>query len=137
MRAQRKKSTLKTIKINVAKPTEAAISKAFLRTIKQLQSVNYFSKELFIFHIPNERKSHPLVKINLKFMGVVAGIADYCILVKGGKWPCAFLEFKRDKNCKLSLAQQGFSTLCADFGIPFKKVYTVNDGIEYIKELTS
>lgn len=129
---RRKQRTLKS-PIDTIKLTEATLSKQFIKKVYTLQHLNYFSKKFFIFHIPNERKSHPLVHINLKLMGVTAGIFDYCILVEGGK--CGFIEFKRNSKCKLTPAQEEFGSLCDSFKIPWKKVWECEDGIDFIKSL--
>src|SRR5689334_2407879 len=65
------------------------------------------------FHCPNERRTTPKEGAFLKRMGVLAGVADFCLLIpdyscdEGDIPRPAFLELKRPGG-RLSVAQEQF-----------------------------
>jgi hypothetical protein len=116
-----------------ATPTEAQKCAAFYQRYLTLRALKYFDNEAFVFHVANERKCTLHYALQLKRVGVVAGIYDYPIIAKGGK--IAFLEFKRNAKCKLSPAQHDFRLLCASLGIKTHISWEVEDAIEFIKNI--
>jgi len=111
---------------------EKDISKAFFIRFQTLQQYKQFNKNVFVFHVANEQNNNPLYTMQLKKMGLIAGVADYCILIEGGK--VAFMEFKRNAKCKLSEAQKQFQSLCESFEIPYAVVWDVDNAIDFIKQ---
>lgn len=105
---------------------------AFYQQIKILQQTNYFTKPFFVFHIPNEQRGSMLYTIHLKKMGLVSGVADYCVLKNGGE--AMFIEFKRNEKCRLSANQKVFMNLCKDLNIKFLITWDVDQAIDFIKE---
>lgn len=111
-------------------PTERQICIQFYKEFKQLQAYNYFRKKLFLFHIANEQYTNKGYTMALKAMGLVSGVADYCVLGEGSR--VAFIEFKRNSKCKLSENQQAFKAECEYLGIPFVVHYTAEDAITFL-----
>lgn len=113
--------------------TEKEICKAFYAQYKELESYNQFPKKMLVFHIANEHFTKSGYIFNLLAIGLTAGVADYCILMEGGK--VAFIEFKRNARLKLDKNQKRFKQQCEEFGIQHFVAYTPDDGIEFLKSL--
>ena len=111
---------------------EKDLCKAFYNQVKFLQQTNYFKQPFFIFHIPNEQRSNILYTMHLKKIGLVSGVADYCIVKKGGN--AMFIEFKRNNKCKLSPSQTEFMKLCEDLDIKFLMTWDIERALDFIKE---
>ncbi len=109
-------------------PLEKHICQQFYREIQQLKALNYFSCNIFPFHIANEQYTSVGYTRTLKSMGLTAGVADYCILMPYGK--VAFIEFKRNERCKISTAQKEFATICSELGIPYYVAYNSQQAID-------
>ena len=73
-----------------------------------------------------------LYTMHLKRMGLVSGIADYCVLKDNGE--AMFIEFKRNKKCKLSVSQKDFMELCKELNVKFLMTSDVEQAIDFIKE---
>lgn len=81
-------------------------------------------------HIPNESPSTVRFGAKLNALGRFAGVADYLFGNGQGMWA---IEVKTGKN-KLSLYQQVFSEWCSVMDVPFKVMYTMEEGIAALKE---
>jgi len=121
------------------KAKESDLCKLFIRQVKQLKAWNYYKTDFEIVHIPNERISgkNKFLAYNynnhLCAMGMLPGVADYIILYHPGK--TAAIEFKRDKTCKLQTNQQEFKSRCGDLEMPYLCTYSVDEALEFMKEL--
>jgi galactokinase/mevalonate kinase-like predicted kinase len=104
---------------------------AFYNQVQTLQSLNYFKKPFFIFHIANESFTSKAYAMQLKRMGVTAGIADYCIIKNGS---VMFIEFKRNKDAKVQQSQKNFMDLCKKFDIKCLITYNIEEAIQFIKD---
>jgi hypothetical protein len=122
------------IKITPLKYKEKDLCKQFYHKVCFLQHYNQFNSEFFIFHIANENISSDAYRIQLGLMGVKAGVADYCILIKGGR--VAFLEFKRDSKCKPTPKQKEFSETCLKLEIPYTIKWDVDEAIDWLRSIT-
>lgn len=107
----------------------------FVKQYEYLSLLNQFKSELFMFHVANERKANKQYHIKLSRMGVVAGVADYCIVYPEGR--VAFIEFKRDaKSCKkLSPPQENFREMCKESNTPYLLTCSVEEAIDFLKTL--
>lgn len=105
----------------------------FYTRYKALHFYKQFKKKVILFHIPNERKSKIQHYNQLKMMGVLSGVPDYCALIEGGD--VAFIEFKRDKKSKLSSPQEAFKTTCEELKIPYLKTCSVDEAINFLQSL--
>ena len=119
------------------KPLESELCIGFYRQIKTLQAFKILKDNVKVFHIANESMSSAAYGKKLIRMGMLPGIADYGINIKdekGGR--IAYLEFKRDKSCKQTATQKEFQRHCEEFGIPYRVVHTIEDGVAFVKELS-
>lgn len=114
-------------------PTEKQICIAFYKQFSQLQGLNYFKKLIVLFHIANEQYTSKGYTMSLKAMGLLSGVADYCVLIDGGK--VAFIEFKRNAKCKLSPNQLWFKEQCEVMGIPYAVVHTIEAAMAFLQSL--
>ncbi len=114
---------------------ESEICEEFYKQYEYLHLMNQFKSELYVFHVPNERRASPQYYAKLRRMGVVAGIADYIVFIKGKGW--AAIEFKRDKaKCKkLNESQQYFREICEDFQAPYLLTCSIEEAIDFLKTL--
>lgn len=78
--------------------------------------------KLMLFHIPNGGKRSVIEASIFKAMGVVAGVADLCLLYGG---VAHFIEMKAGKG-KQSDSQMDFQAYCDSHGFP----YMVCDSID-------
>lgn len=104
----------------------------FYKQYQLLTDLRQFNLPKYVFHIPNERKTSISYGRKLKRMGVIPGIADYCVLFEGG---VAFIEFKRNKKCKLSEHQLIFRERCKLLKIPYLMTCSIEDAMDFIKQL--
>lgn len=113
---------------------EALLCQNFRNSVIHLKRCNQFKCDFMLLHIPNEQLSgtNENYKKFLGRMGVISGAADYCIISVNGK--ASFLEFKKDSKGKLSTRQKAFKEQCEELNIPYKMVWTVEQGIDFIKE---
>lgn len=112
---------------------EKDICKAFFKRYKLISLYNQFKNKAFIFHIANEQNCNKFYTIELKRMGLTAGVADYCVLTLGGR--VGFIEFKRNAKCKLTVSQENFSLTCITLGVPYIICWDVDTAIEFINNL--
>jgi hypothetical protein len=117
-----------------AKPVkEKELCKAFYRQYQSLRLYNQFKNNALVFHIANEQNCSKAYTLQLKRMGLLPGVADYCILLKGCR--VAFLEFKRDKKSKQSINQRNFELECYDLSIPYLLTHDVDKALSWIQAL--
>lgn len=114
-------------------PTEKQICTQFFIKFSTLQACSYFKKKMLVFHIANEQYNNRNYTMSLQRMGLTAGVADYCILLEGGK--VAFIEFKRNAKLKPSENQLWFKERCDALGIPYSLQWTMEGAIEFIGAL--
>lgn len=119
------------MKIKSKQPLEKDICKVFMQRFEVMNAYKQFNKNMFIFHIANEQYNNRLYTISLMKMGLKPGVADYCLLMEGGK--VAFLEFKRNKSLKISSNQEIFRDVCLKLDIPYGLFYEVDSAIDWIK----
>lgn len=112
---------------------EKDICKLFVSKFEMLRCYNQFSKKVYLYHVSNEQYNNMLYTMSLKQMGLKAGVADYCLLIEGGK--CAYIEFKRNAKSKVSEAQKNFSQICNDLKIPYLLTWDADEAINWIKEI--
>ncbi len=84
------------------------------------------------FHVANEiaNNKNPVFGKKLKALGKIAGVADYVFLKDTGSF-C--IEVKEPKG-KQSDNQKMFQKWCASHGVPYKMIYSSEEGIEALKE---
>lgn len=114
---------------------EKELCKNFYQRVRLMQEFNQFNDKFFIFHIANEQYNNLAYTLSLVKIGLKKGVADYCILLEGGK--VAFIEFKRNNKCKLTDSQKEFKEICEILKIPYFLCFEVETGINIIKELTN
>lgn len=112
---------------------EDKICETFYNMYKVLWGLGQFGNGAYVFHVANERKTSYAYGAKLRRMGVISGVADYCVLYDGG---CvAFIEFKRDAKCKLSDNQSKFKEMCKILKIPYLLTHDCDEAIAFIKTL--
>lgn len=74
------------------------------------------SPNAIAYHCPNGGKRSIKVAQKLKRMGVLAGVADWCLVLPDGS--AAYLELK-SKDGVLSLGQKEFKARCELIGVPY------------------
>lgn len=114
---------------------ESDICEQFFEEYGILDALGQFKSELFVYHIANERKTSFQHHAKLKRMGVVKGVADYCVVINPGR--IAFIEFKRDlASCrKLNPEQQDFRDMCESFKVPYLLTCSAEEAIDFLKSL--
>jgi hypothetical protein len=112
---------------------EADICQEFYAQYEELSLLGQFKSDPLVFHVPNERRTSQQYGAKLKRMGVVSGVGDYCVVYEGGR--VAFIEFKRNAKCKLSIAQEHFKNSCEDLKVPYLLTYRVDEAIDFLKSL--
>lgn len=112
---------------------ERELCKVFYEEVQLRKQLNNFNKNFFIFHVANEQKTNIAYTLMLKSMGLTSGVADYCILYEGGK--VAFIEFKRNKKCKLTKSQEAFKNICEALNVPYFMTCDVQDAIKFLNRL--
>ena len=115
------------------RPRESQICKQFVKVVKYLQALRQFPKDFEMFHVANESYTTDNYRFHLYHMGVVSGVADYVILLKGGRVAC--IEFKRDDKSKLRPEQEKFYNRCSDLSIPYLLTSNIDQAVDFIKSL--
>jgi len=124
------------IKPKIKEPTEKQICMAFYKEYQQLQAYNYFPRKLILFHIANEQYTSKGYTMSLKAMGLVSGVADYCVLSEGTN-KVAFIEFKRNAKGKLSPNQVWFKEQCEAMGITYAVHWTSQGALTFLKDFAN
>lgn len=122
-------------KFNPKTAAEYDLCVQFWSEYQTLNLMNQFRKELYVFHVANERKCSVSQRIKFARIGVVPGVADYIVFTAEGKF--AAIEFKRDEKAmkKFNQGQEDFKAMCNAFGAPYLKTYSVEKAIEFLKSL--
>jgi hypothetical protein len=107
-----------TIAQNPDRNAEARIQAAALEWLKA------FAPELIVFHVPNGGYRSKAEAARLKWQGVVAGVADLCIVTLDGR--SHFLEVKAPGGY-LSPEQRAFADRCAALRVPFAVIRSIDD----------
>lgn len=84
-------------------PTEAQEQAALIRWA-HFQRARYPELEL-LYHVANGGSRHKLEAVHLKEQGVRAGVPDLCLPVARGRYHGLYIELKRQKGGRLSVAQ--------------------------------
>jgi hypothetical protein len=87
-------------------------------------------KDAIWFHVPNGEGRSKATAGRLKAMGVKAGVADLCFVLKDGS--AAFMELKANGG-KQRAAQLVFEQRCIDCGVPYVVVTNMDTAIEVLK----
>lgn len=90
----------------------------------QIECVKWFRlkfPKVLIYAVPNGGQRNAITGAILKAEGVLAGVADLCIMKPNGK--VFFIEMKSEKGT-LSKTQKDFQNYCNDNGFTY---YTVNE----------
>lgn len=99
-------------------PTEADTHKAILAYLRAVLP------DAIVFHPANGGTRHVREAVNLKRMGVLAGVPDLCIVRDGRVY---FMEVKRAKGSKISEGQHEFWRWCQAHETPMAFVSSVDD----------
>lgn len=83
-----------------------------------------------LFHPPNGGLRNKRVAELLKLMGVLPGVSDFIVLLRGGRVAC--LELKT-KTGRLSQDQQAFGMNCKLLGIPYEIARTLEEALDCLK----
>jgi len=86
----------------------------------------------YLIAIPNEGKRNIITAMNLKRMGMTAGIPDYFLMIPNQTNHGLWIEFKAGKN-KLTHAQEAFFATAKYQGYECTVVYSAKEAIDEIK----
>ncbi len=122
-------------KVKPSKRKEKAICKEFYHKVRMLQDYNAFGFHFFIYHVANEQNTSQSYTQELKRMGLRAGVADYCLILSGGK--TAYIEFKRDEasSRRKNVNQLAFKEICDQLKVPYLLTWDAEVAIEWIRNL--
>lgn len=110
--------------------TEAAVH-SFAK--KRLEIMKIQGKCVF-YHVPNGLKRSKKTAAMLRNMGARAGVADFALVLKGGR--AAFLELK-DKTGTQSNEQIEFQNECERLGALYRVASTPDEVKDILKEWES
>lgn len=88
----------------------------------------------FLFAIPNGGLRNKKVAQKLKEEGVTAGVADLCLMVRGGR--TVWIEVKRPKVGRMSRKQQEFKAACEHLGQTYFVVTSLGEFKEIFDQAT-
>ena len=86
-------------------------------------------RDVFAFAIPNAAKRSPWQAARMKREGLLAGVADVCVMMNNGR--TGWLEFKTVKG-KQSLAQKVFEGWCIALAHPYELCRDLQDAIDVL-----
>ena len=86
--------------------------------------------DIFAFAVTNAAKRSPKLAAKMKAEGMLAGVADLCIMLPGNR--VAWLELKSAKG-RQSNAQQGFEHRCLRLGHPYGIASNLDDAMVFLK----
>ena len=99
----------------------------------QTQILNYLfykaAPNVFAIGIPNAGKRSYRVAGRLKAEGMMAGVADVCVLLPGAR--VAWMETKTARG-RQSYAQKGFEERCQRLGHHYRIVRTLQEAIGFL-----
>ena len=102
------------------------------RATAQLLTLRY-SRRCFAFHVPNGGRRNRIEAARMKGMGVRAGVADWIVLLPGGKF--AAIELKRRTGGYLSPEQKSFRDTVEALGGAWYLARTVEEFEQAMEEL--
>ncbi len=122
------------LSMDIFKPTEHDHCKQFFSEVMFLLNHRQL-KPFIIYHNANERivdkkKGFVGYFLRLKAIGMRSGVADYVLTSKDKS---IYIEFKRDKSCKLSREQMKFRDECDMLDIPYLCTYEVEKAIAFVR----
>lgn len=122
-------------KVKPFKRKEKDICKEFYHKVRTLQQYNAFGFHFFIYHVANEQNTNKNYTIELKRMGLRAGVADYCLILPEGR--TAYIEFKRDETSarRKNEGQLAFKEACEQLKVPYLITWDAEVAIEWIRQL--
>ena|ERR1700691_2588501 len=123
----------KTITNKPYAPLEKDICKSFYHQYRIRQQFNQIRNDILIYHIPNQQFTNIVYSIESKRMGMLAGVFDYTILIKGKG--IAYIEFKRNAKCKLTPSQIAFTKILDLFGIKWLVTHDIEEAFKFIESL--
>ena len=102
----------------------------------QTQILNYLfykaAPGVFAISIPNAGKRSYRVASRLRAEGMMAGVADLCVLLPSAR--VAWIETKTTKG-RQSFAQRGFEERCKRLGHTYTVVRSLDDAVFVLKHL--
>jgi len=107
----------------------AAFEHAMQATLMDYLAIQY-RYELYAFAIPNAGQRSPRIGKRMKDEGMRAGVADICVMLKGGK--VIWVELKTAKG-RLSPAQKDFRLICRSLGHTYLLARSVSEAIDLLK----
>lgn len=102
------------------------------RATAQLLTLRY-SRRCFAFHVPNGGRRNRTEAARLKGMGVLAGVADWIVLLPGGRF--AAIELKRRDGGYLSPAQKHFRERVEGLGGAWYLARTLDEFEQAMEEI--
>jgi hypothetical protein len=88
------------------------------------------ARGVFAFSIPNAAKRSPWQAARMKREGLLAGVADVCVMMNNGR--TGWLEFKTIKGGQ-SVAQQVFEARCTHLSHHYALCRNLPDAIEALR----
>jgi hypothetical protein len=95
-----------------------------------LTVVSMRGRDVFVFAIPNAGKRNPATAARMKAEGLMAGVADLCVMLPGGR--VGWLELKTAKGVQ-STAQEAFEDICDVFSHPYAVARDLDEAIAILK----
>jgi len=97
---------------------------------KQVLEIIALKGRCYVFAIPNAAKRSPAMAARMKAEGLMAGIADLCVMLPGGR--AGWLELKTAAG-RQSETQKDFEFICDAFDHPYALVRTLDEAIAVLK----
>ena len=88
---------------------------------------------VLIFAIPNGGQRSVITAKRLKDEGVVAGVADLCILQASGEWHGLFIEMKTEKG-KQTESQKAFEKYCDENMYRYQVARSFENFVEIVEK---
>lgn len=87
--------------------------------------------DVVAFHVPNGEKRDRFAAAKLKRMGVIAGVADFCIVADGR---CHFLELKAP-NGRTSRQQEAFAAAAETAGASYWLAHDLSEACDALNTI--
>ena len=117
----------------MAKKRSKALSKEHLLQCAFVEWFHLAYPNIIIFAVPNGARRSPRLGAYLKAEGMLAGVADLCILKPSQDYCCLFIEFKIAPN-KPSQAQLDFISYANENGYAAIICYDLDDAMNITKQ---
>lgn len=104
-------------------PTEHALQVRVLEII----NIGKAHPDIFAFAIPNAARRSFQMAMKMKAEGLMAGVADICIMLPEAK--SAWLELKKRKGGRQSEHQKGFEARCQRLNHPYALARTLDEAV--------